>query len=244
MFNRKKEPLMTWMTAVPGLADDPVCQPQKASQFIPSWWKDMPQFADTDEPERLSLRRTRTAKRCPSFVEWFSTGVILPAWCDMAFKYNDETKTWAAATGANQSPYIIDIHTNDQMLNYMDYKHRGDKAQLVFKLTSPWFLKTPKGYSTLQLPLFYQNDRDWTVAAGTWHSDVLHDTNQQVFYFGDGKEVFIKKGQPLVHYVTYKRRKTDFITKTMNVDEVRLINSVSVVVNSKGSKGYSALMKD
>jgi len=234
---------MTWLTNMPGLSDDPLCQPQPASKFIPQQWKKMPSFAPSNS-ETLSNRRPRTAKKCPSFIEWFSTGVILPAWCDMVFKYDKQTNLWQAATGDESSPYKIDIHSNPQMLDYMDYKHRGDKAQLIFKLNCPWYLKTPKGYSTLQLPLFYHADRDWQVAAGMWDSDILYDTSQQIFYFGDGEEVVIKKGEPLAHYITFKRNKTSFITKLMNVKESYSIRAQELELHSKSTGGYKAMARD
>jgi hypothetical protein len=243
MFNRKKQPLMTWMTNMPGLAEDPLCQPQYSNKFIPPEWRNMPQYSE-DPIETLSIRRTRTAKKCPSFIEWFSMGVILPAWCDIAFKYNKEQDLWQIATGDSQSPYRIEIHSNPQMLNYMDYKHRGSKAQLIFKLNSPWYMKTPKGYSTLQLPLFYHSDRDWTVAAGTWHSDTLFDTSIQIFYFGDGDEVFIKKGQPLAQYLPYKRTKINFLSRQMTEKDIYTINAKELKLHSKGTGGYAALEKD
>jgi hypothetical protein len=243
MFNRKKEPLMTFLTNVPGLAEDPLCQPQPAMKFVPDAWKKVPRSSPIGEFP-LSIQKRRTIKTCPSFVDWFTTGVILPAWCDMAFKYDKTTDKWEAAMGAGTSPYDIKAHPHDQMLKYMDYKHRGEQAQLVFKLVSPWALTTPKGYSTLQLPLFYHADRDWQVMAGMWDSDLSITLDLQVAYFGNGQEVLIKKGQPLVHYIPFKREKINFITKLMNDKDLYKLNSNAVAVASKAGGGWAAIPRE
>jgi len=239
MFNRKKEPLMTFLTNVPGLAEDPLCQPQPAMKFIPDAWKKVPRFSPLGNFGLKSQRR-RTIKTCPSFVDWFTTGVILPAWCDMSFKYDKESNQWWAQAGIGEY-YTIKAHPQDQMLDYMDYKHRGDKAQLIFKLNCPWFLKTPKGYSTLQLPLFYHADRDWQIAAGMWDSWNSHALSQQLFYFGDGEEVIIKKGDPLVHYMTFKKNKTNFVYRFMKKRDVYNIEAAQTRINSKSGGGLQAI---
>jgi hypothetical protein len=40
---------------------------------------------------------------------------------------------------------------------------------------------------------------------GIIDTDVWHEINQQILYFGNGKEIFIKKGTPLAHYLPFKR---------------------------------------
>ena len=242
LFAAEPTPTLTFFTNVVDISKDPLIQPQPAIKFVPQDWKRMPRWSDL-EYETLSIRRAKTVKACPSFVDYFSQGVILPAWCDMAFKYNSETDTWAWATGDGLSPYEIDIHPHTQMLDHMDYKHRGEKAQLVFKLISPWFLKTPKGWSTLQLPLFYHADKDWQVIAGVNDTDVHHVLNQQVLYFGSGREVFIQKGEPLVHYIPFQRTKINIETKlATEKDKIDLSTKLNQI-HSKATGGYKYMTR-
>lgn len=231
---------MTFFTNIEDITKDALIQPQPAIRFAPHEWKRMPRWVDMEDGA-LSIRRAKTAKACPSFVDYFSQGVILPAWCDMAFRYNKKTDTWQAATGDALSPYQVTIHHNVQMLSHMDYKHRGEKAQLIFKLVAPWFLKTPKGWSTLQLPLFYHSDRDWQVAPGINDTDVQYELNQQIIYFGDDTEVLIQKGEPLVQYIPFKRTEINIETRMATKKDNAELNTQFHQIHSKATGGYKSL---
>jgi hypothetical protein len=66
----------------------------------------------------------------------------------------------------------------------------------------------------------------------------------QVAYFGNGQEVLIKKGQPLVHYIPFKREKINFITKLMNDKDLYKLNSNAVAVASKAGGGWAAIPRE
>lgn len=243
MFKGKSDIELQFFTNVLDLSNDSLAQPQPAMKFIPQAWKKIPKIVENYE-NSLSLRAIKTIKTCPSFADYFTQGVILPAWCDMAFKYEPDLGKWTCATGTQMSPYEIAIHEGSQMLDHMDYKHRGENAQLVFKLISPWFLKTPKNWSILQLPLYYNADKDWQVMPGIIDTDVYYTLNQQIMYFGNGREVLIKKGEPLVHYIPFERKKIRFTTKLATPEFGTEVVSKSNFIHSMATGGYNALRRE
>lgn len=239
MFRRKK-PLVTLFTPEIGLMEDESVRPQPSHGFIPNDWKKMPKTS-SKSPSHSILRQIRTAKSCPSFAHLFSAGFIIPAWADLGFTYNPNDDKWAWATGDDLSPYQIKMHTNAQFLDHMDYKHRGERAQLIFKLICPWLAKTRPGWSLLQVPLFYQNDRDWQVLMGIIDTDVNFELHQQIAYFGNGNEVVIKKGTPLVQYIPIQRTKLSMDIRFQTDEDARQFTSNRTRMHSKATGGYNLM---
>ena len=101
-------------------------------------------------------------------------------------------------------------HSNSQLLNYTNVSFNGKDASNVFKANSPWKIITSPGYSVLQLPMFYNFNKDFTVLPGIIDTDIYNVINVQMLYHGDGEEVFIKRGEPLCVYVPFKRTKYNF----------------------------------
>ena len=91
------------------------------------------------------------------------------------------------------------------MLDYKKATFNGVDGQFVFKAISPWKIITPPGWSVLQLPLFYHFNQEWSVMPGVIDTDIHSEINQQILYHGNGKEVVIKCGDPLVLYIPFKR---------------------------------------
>jgi hypothetical protein len=60
---------------------------------------------------------------------------------------------------------------------------------------------------------------------GVIRTDIHHELNQQVLYHGGGKEVFIRRGEPFVQYIPYKRLQTDLLVSDMTVEEGNLFKT-------------------
>lgn len=234
MFKKKNQPEITVVATFPGMTEDKSIQPVPAHKFYPAWWKNMP----TDLPWTESKYRLRgTAKVCPSFVHWFSKGIIIPAWCDMSFNYDTKTQTWTWTAGRN-SPYSVDVHYNDQFLDYTDFLNKGLKADFIFKLICPWRIITSEGWSVLQVPLFYHNEQEWSILPGIIDTDVQHQINQQVVYYGKGKEIVIPKGAPLAHYMPFERSKTTLEVRDETPEDKRRFEAASNRIESQFRHGY------
>lgn len=202
-----------------GMIDDKAIQPRPANKFIPSWWKSVPLYADTEYFS--SIRKTKTVKTCPSFAHYFSKGFVVPAWCDMTITFNEESQEFYIATGNLSSPYLIDLHPKNQFLEFADYSPFNIKTTAVFKLICPWRIITPNGWSVLQLPMFYENNREWSIMPGIIDTDVHHEINQQLAYTGSMKEIFIAKGEPLALYIPFKRNKEVYEIRQMSKKDNR-----------------------
>jgi hypothetical protein len=184
-----KSDKIEFVSTVEGLESIEECLPRPAKHFIPKWFKDI--------PSSFSM----SVKHCPSFPDYFSQGYIVPMWSDTALRSDGEDWVWETAT----NKVSWDSHSIDQFLRHTDAKFNGIDGQFVFKANCPWRVITPPGWSVLQLPLFYHFNQEWSVLPGIVDTDIDSEINQQVLYHGNGKEVIIKRGDPFVLYIPFKR---------------------------------------
>jgi len=185
----KKSDKIQFVSTIEGLESIEECLPRPAKHFIPQWFKDIPST------------KIGTVKDCPSFPDYFSQGYIIPMWCDTKLRCDNDR--WLVETS---TPLVSwGHHGNDQFINYTNANFNGVDGQFVFKAHSPWKIITPPGWSVLQLPLFYHFNKDWSVLPGVTDTDIDQAVNQQVLYHGNGKEIIIKRGEPFVLYVPFKR---------------------------------------
>ena len=184
-----KSDKIQFISTVEGLESIEECLPRPAKHFIPKWFKDIPSDAKS------------TVKDCPSFPDYFSQGYIIPMWSDVKMSFVEKV----SKTELSASRFSFDTHANKQMLDYTKTAFNGIEGQFVFKANCPWRIITPKGWSVLQLPLFYHFNQEWSVLPGVIDTDIHSEINQQILYHGNGKEVTIKCGDPLVLYIPFKR---------------------------------------
>lgn len=165
---------------------------------IPEWYKNIPIDIDQEEGyNRKLIPNMRTSKTCPSFLDIFTEGFILPAHTDMWFRVEENGQfEWQVAN----TSFHIETHNNHQLVN-----HIKSPIKQVFKIIYPWFVVVPKGYSIRQLPMFYDYNPDWHIAYGTFKADRIPEIALQLNFTSEKNEIFIKAGTPLCQYVPYKR---------------------------------------
>ena len=223
MFKKDKSLIEIW-TAIEGLAGIEECKPQPASKFIPEWWKNAPYVND---PGVL-----RTVKVCPSFPDMFSQGYIIPAWCDMILNGGDNPGFTLPS-----EQFKLSFHTHKQFLDYVP-KHYRDTVDVIIKAHMPWRIKTPKGYSVYQMPLFFHYNEDYSVVPGIIDTDSHHIVNPQIVLHTKKPKVVIKRGDPLVWYIPFKREKFNLEVREETEDD-RYIDAVHHMnIFSKFTDGY------
>ena len=186
-----KSDKIQFISTYEGLETIEKCLPRPAKHFIPKWFKDMP----------IQTEDAVTVKNCPSFPDYFSQGYIVPMWSDVKMKFENKIPEFKVSA----KRFSFDFHDNQQFLDYKKATFNGIEGQFVFKANCPWRIITPPGWSVLQLPLFYHFNQEWSVLPGVIDTDIHTEINQQILYHGDGKEIVIKCGDPLVLYIPFKR---------------------------------------
>jgi len=224
MFKKKEEPVIEFVSVIPGLEQIDECLPKPAKYFLPKWWNTVsnsPRFGD------------QNVKSCPSFPDYFSQGYIIPMWADTIIKYDKENDMWGVKSGLDNKTFPWTIHSPDQFLNMVDATVFGKDANFVFKAICPWNIITPKGWSVIQQPLYYHFNKKYSILPGIIDTDFHHQVNQQVLYHADGEEIFIKRGEPFAHYIPFKRQKIKSDVRYKNKEDIKRFNRVDASIQSK-----------
>jgi len=200
MFKKKEEPVINFVTWVSGLETIDDIKPQPSSKFIPKWWKDIPNNKGFNN-------ETQNIKMCPSFPDYFSQGYIIPMWADTLIKYDKDTGVWSMRCGRSNE-FAWEFHPDSQFIDHATPSFLGKDGYTVLKAISPWRIITKPGWSVMQVPLYYHFENKFSVMPGIIHTDIHHDINQQVIVHDKDVEIFIKRGEPFVQYVPFKREES------------------------------------
>ncbi len=213
----KKSDKIQFISTLEGLESTEECLPRPAKYFMPEWFKSIPS----------KVEDVSSVKYCPSFPDYFSQGYILPMWTDVKIQSDGYNWSWKTPT----AKVSWDAHPPLQFLDYVDASFNGVKGQHVFKADCPWRIITPPGWSVLQLPLFYHFNKEWSILPGVIDTDIHSVINQQVLYHGNGNEIEIKRGDPFVLYIPFKRS-----NKLKN--EIRYQNEKDIKIFNKQAFGF------
>lgn len=192
---------ITFVSSYKGFSNIKELQPYPAT--IPQWYKDIPiDVKKNNEFNSKIIPNLRTAKTCPSFLDIFTEGYILPAHTDMYFRVEDDgTLEWKTANPS----FTIELHNNNQLVN-----HIKSPIKQVFKIIYPWHVIVPKGYSIRQIPMLWDYNPDWHIAYGTFKADRIPEIALQLNFTSTNNEIYIKAGTPLCQYIPYKRESLKF----------------------------------
>ena len=213
--------------------------PQPISNFIPKWYKDM-QISKTDKDVKNFINTVFNVKSCPSFLEVYKDGFVIPAPHDYLLSYNSDSGAWSWDTPIKYDDFSlinngdqVTVHGNDQMLNHLP----GTPFKKIFKLNMPYKIITSKGISVRQMPLPFEYNNEWEALYGIFRSDKVHEVNIQIGYKTANKNILIKQGQPLCVYAPFKRQK-------YNLQITSVKNKKAEIIKKNMSKLYSSFNKN
>jgi hypothetical protein len=231
IFRKEEEPFIKFVCTVPGYEQIEEIQPKPAKRFLPDWWKDMP----------LQTETSFTAKICPSMGDYFSSGYVIPMWIDSDLRGFKDQDIYSASS-TNELP-SWSAHRNSQLLDYTDASFLNQKTEYVFKANSPWKVITSPGYSVLQLPMFYEFNKDFTALPGIIDADTYHDLNIQLL--SHSQQILIKRGTPLCVYVPFKRTKYNLKVSAQTKQEEERFKILQYDITSKftGSGWYRSMQR-
>tara|TARA_B100000029_G_scaffold471993_1_gene512144 strand:+ start:2356 stop:3072 length:717 start_codon:yes stop_codon:yes gene_type:complete len=211
--------------------------PQPISNFIPEWFKDIKNYSNDSKHDITS--KVKTVKTCPSFVDIFQQGYVIPAPVDYVFKVNTkEDWSWEIPLAFEKENKMIDVDIHDD-IQMVDHLPKNSKIKKVFKLNLPLRVITPKGYSCTQLPMPYTYNDKWELSYGVLKTDVIHEINLQINILTN-EEVLIKQGTPLGVYIPFKREEYNLeITRLQDDHEAsKMINKSLLKLHGRFPSQY------
>jgi len=187
-------------------------KPILAKSIQPDWWK------KGKVAEVVNGTVNKTIRACPAMSDWLQSGYILVANRDMMIKNGitgSETDsqffhTEDHSAGRDMEGYASQTHPTVQMHDGFEYLGKGAPIRDAFKMSNPWNITTPKGYSCFYLdPFLFQNKffATWQGIIDTDEFNVNKDNSQIIFYPKVDHSFVIEKGTPLCQVIPYQREK-------------------------------------
>jgi len=196
MWFQKTQPTIEFWSVEKGL--EHTAPPIPATQCIPDWFKQMPSSVKDIYNNFGANGRVETAKQCPAYAEFFKQAYVLRMWTDFKITINKDHSYYVESADDRFE------FTNHGHLQFQQHLPDPNKYSMVLKAISPWRLKTPKGWSVLQLPMLFHYDKRFEVLPGSFWSDIHHECTQQMAFFDYG-EYIIERGTPLCMFIPVQR---------------------------------------
>jgi hypothetical protein len=185
-------------------------KPVLARSIQPDWWK------KGKVAEVVNGTINKTIRSCPAMQDWLQMGYILVANRDMIIKNgiteNDSDSIYFHASDPKKGDleaYSSQTHPSVQTHDGFEYMGTSEAPiKDAFKMSNPWNVTTPKGYSCFYLdPFLFQNDffATWQGIIDTDEFNVNKDNSQIIFYPKVDHSFVIKKGTPLCQVIPFQR---------------------------------------
>jgi hypothetical protein len=183
-----------------------------------------------------------TIKGCMPFLDTLTSGYLLKMPQDFYVRHNVDNKneqgeifkdSFQTFGLHNQLQLVIekninlnsgiDIHSKKQLTGspFID----KNKNLPFYKISNPWKIKTPKGYSCLFVPPLNNADDRFSIISGIVDTDTFpNEINFPIVINGDKYpilETTIKKGIPYVQIIPFKRDNWKMKIKPRKQEEIK-----------------------
>lgn len=168
--------------------------PVLASEYKPEWFQNLPKGKN-------SLRR------CAGTYDYMGFGFIIRAWADFTIRPDVSGKNLEARCSQipeGQRPFIVDWFSYEATGECPFTKNRLVPESSYPKLVSPWRYITPKNVSLMALPVWHEQNPNYSIVPGIVHTDYYHQIHVVLNVYTD-KEFVIPEGTALQHMIPIRR---------------------------------------
>lgn len=168
--------------------DFEIPKPIPASKSVPKWYRKMPGVIDS----------VMTVKKCVPFLDAMTSGYIVTLSADVT--WNKENKEFDSDSVVS----LTSLHSDSQVEHVEISKEYDPRPH---KWNSQWFIKTPRGYSTLFVHPLNRLDLPFYAFSGVVDTDRNPTTVNFPFVLKKDFEGTIKAGTPIIQAIPFKRDK-------------------------------------
>jgi len=165
-----------------------IARPAPSTKNVPSWYRSMPGVVD----------KIQTIKKCVPFLDSLSLGYQIPLSADLVWDANKKE----GRTNAKES-----IYTNHHDVQSQDVVIPPEFDPTPHKWSNHWYIKTPKGYSTLFIHPLNRMDLPFYSLSGVVDTDSHPLIINFPFFIRKDFNGTIKAGTPMIQAIPFKRDK-------------------------------------
>lgn len=185
----------------PDRVDSKYC-PKPTSKFLPSWYKKIESYFPIDRPKNSDS--IESIKACMPVFDTMITGYVITTFCEIEVTFKDGEPTFKSSI-----PDAIESHPRKQ-----GYLHPNANEFDFPKFLNHWCIKTPKGYSSLFIPLMNNENEYFVPIPGIVDTDNYNNAINFPFVLKDPyKNIVIPAGTPIVQVIPFKRNSWKSIIK-------------------------------
>ena len=235
-FCKKRSSKIIFYPTIPGVEKETPIVP--ASHLPPEWWVNLNYNYNINLDENGVAYGTCTVKKCPGIIDIIKTGYIIPLWTNLTIKHKDDTVQFK--TDNDDLFKFYDIHTNDQLIDYLPKFAKTDKLKVI-QAETPWTAKVDKDIDFLVTHPFFHFNEYLEHIPGKYPPFTKPDLNLFMYLKKEG-EFTIKKGTPMVTIVPIRREKFKMSIKHIS-EEIysHAKSSMWVVSQSSFNSGGTSL---
>lgn len=172
--------------------------PVPVSKFVPEWYKKTPQFFHHVD-ERTDQEDVPTIKKCVPVLDYLTSGYVIRNAYEVEIRYSEDNQGILRASNICPAEDYTSGHPFGQAPVLMN----GVKNH-YFKISNPWMVKTPPGYSCHFYQPFYALNEDFRMFPSIVDTD-KHDDAVNFVGVGLKRNFVIKPGDPLLVVYPFKR---------------------------------------
>jgi hypothetical protein len=175
--------------------------PEPSVNFIPNWYKEMPNFIGNKKYIAENNNPNETLKKCVPFRDSMAAGYMIPLPFDLYVKQEGNNTVF-------NSSYMGEmqiVHEQDPEQYFM-YPIPENYFSVLFKWDNPWLIQTSKGWSTLFVSPTH-HDLPFYTLSGLVDTDKHPAKVALPFFLKKDFEGIIPKGTPIVQCIPIKRAK-------------------------------------
>lgn len=162
-------------------------KPEPTSRSMPDWYRKM---------EGVSQSRINTVKKCVPVLDALTAGYTIPLPADVVV--DKETKNFRTQSKVK----LVSMHNPEQTIGVP--LPEGFHPQ-PYKWENHWYIKTPKGYSTLFIHPLNRQDLPFYSFSGIVDTDKHPLIINFPFVIKDDFDGTIPAGTPLIQAIPFKR---------------------------------------
>jgi hypothetical protein len=223
-------------------------RPQPAKIFIPDWFKKLNNYM------REGDSGSWTIKMCMPFLDSMSIGYILKMPHDYEINnmqlnphYPDLPKgLWVKSVDFPPIGNGVTSREDNHDIGQVGGEEGGcpfvkqNSNQPFLKLMNPWLIKLPKGYSALFVPPINNEHPDFYPISGVVDCDIFPSQINFPIVLKTEKRILIKKGDPIVTVIPFKRESWKSEFKKVTKDNMLLKHWA---IKSHLEKGYRLIWR-
>jgi hypothetical protein len=179
-------------------------EPKPATAFVPDWYRDLESYLGGEKKPTGEGKTSGTIKRCMPVFDAITHGYIITTYVDIFVSQKEqadkkgELKVFPWYEWPSYGP--IQFHPIEQAPN-----HPNENGAPYPKLTNPWGIKTPPGYSTMFIAPVHR-DNLFTILPGVVDTDTYTAPVNFPMVLTDVKfEGLIPAGTPIAQIVPFQR---------------------------------------